>query len=399
MKELRIPQYLDGRTGDKTLSKAVNRALLLNVLRKRGASSRASLAKMSGLHKVTVSSQIAELIELGIVKETGTGESELGRKPIMLEIAGESGYALGISISTAGLVVVAMDLAGRTDYREFIPLEAHSPEAVLEAILSIIRKAKRRYRKSKFGLFGIGIAVPGAIDRTTGRVAFSAKLEWENVPFRENLSKHFGGILHIGNDATLATIAEHELCAPESDDFVCLLIDEGIGSGAFINGAIHYGHNGQFGEVGHMTIVHNGLQCPCGNTGCWDLYGSELALRQALGIARGGDIPDTEELVALAASPPAWSQEAFSNFIGYLITGIVSIMNAMSPSTLVVNSNVLSASPAMFETLRAGVTARALAHTGICEIRLSSLAKDAPAIGAAMAAIEGFYEELVVKND
>ena len=125
MKELRIPQYLDGRTGDKTLSKAVNRALLLNVLRKRGASSRASLAKMSGLHKVTVSSQIAELIELGIVKETGTGESELGRKPIMLEIAGESGYALGISISTACLVVVAMDLAGKTDYREFIPLEAY----------------------------------------------------------------------------------------------------------------------------------------------------------------------------------------------------------------------------------------------------------------------------------
>lgn len=37
-------------------------------------------------------------------------------------------------------------------------------------------------------------------------------------------------------------------------------------------------------------------------------YGSELALRQALGIARGGDIPDTEELVALAASPPTWSQ-------------------------------------------------------------------------------------------
>ena len=207
MKELRIPQYLDGRTGDKTLSKAVNRALLLNVLRKRGASSRASLAKMSGLHKVTVSSQIAELIELGIVKETGTGESELGRKPIMLEIAGESGYALGISISTACLVVVAMDLAGKTDYREFIPLEAYSPEAVLEAILSIIRKAKRRYRKSKFGLFGMGIAVPGAIDRSTGRVAFSAKLEWKNVPFRENLSKHFGGILHIGNDATLATIA------------------------------------------------------------------------------------------------------------------------------------------------------------------------------------------------
>ncbi len=396
MKRLGIPQYLDGRTGDKTLSKAVNRALLLHLLRNKGACSRASLAKDSGLNKVTVSSQIAELIELGIVKEIGIGASELGRKPIMLEIAGEAGYALGLSISTTGLFVVAMDVAGKIDRSDFFPIEVHTPEAVIEAIVSVTRNAKRRYRQAKFGLFGIGIAVPGTIDQGTGRVVCSAKLGWENVPFSEDLAKVFGGILHVGNDATLATIAEHELNAPEADDFVCLLIDEGIGSGAYINGAIHYGHNGQFGEVGHMTVVHDGLRCPCGNTGCWDLYGSELALRQALGAARGGSIPDAEELLTLAASPPDWSRKAFSNFVDYLISGIVSIMNAMAPSTLVINCAVLSASPAMFEAVKEGVTSRALAHTHVCEIRLSSLGKTAPAIGAAMAAKDRFFERLIV---
>jgi len=398
MSEFGIPAYVNGRTGDKNLSKVVNRALLLDLLRRCGSTSRASLAKDTGLTKVTVSSQVAELIELGIVKETGTGASELGRKPVMLEIDGSAGYALGISISTESLRVVAMGAAGMIERDEVLPMEDHSPDAVATALIGAVRKAKKRYRQSRFGLYGIGIAVPGAVERDTGRVVRSAKLNWTNVRFKEAIARHFDGILHVGNDAALATMAERQLHDPEADDFVCLLIDEGIGSGAFINGVIHYGHNGQYGEVGHMTIVHGGPRCPCGNVGCWDLYGSELALRQALGAARKGPPPGAEELLALAAAPPPWSRKAFADFVGYLTTGVVSVINSMAPSTMAINSAVLAASPELFEILKAGVADRAMAHRSVCEIRLSSLGKAAPAIGAAMAATDKFYERLVLQD-
>ena len=398
MNEFGIPSYVDGHTGDKNLSKVVNRALLLELLRKRGSASRASLAKDSGLTKVTVSSQVAELIELGIVRETGMGASELGRKPVMLEVGGDTGYGLGISISTKSIRVVAMNAAGKVERDEVLPIEDHTPDGVVAAVAAAVKKAKKRYSRSKFGLYGVGIAVPGAVERGTGRVVRSAKLNWTSVQFQDAVARHFSGILHVGNDATLATIAERRLHAPEADDFVCLLIDEGIGSGAFINGAIHYGHNGQFGEVGHMTIVHGGPRCPCGNLGCWDLYGSELALRQALGAARKGPPPEAEELLELAAAPPAWSRKAFSDFVGYLITGVVSVVNSIAPSTIAINSDVLAASPAMFDTLKAGVADRAMAHSSACDIRLSSLGKAAPAIGAAMAATERFFERLVLQG-
>jgi predicted NBD/HSP70 family sugar kinase len=398
MNDFGIPPYVSGRTGDKELSKAVNRALLLDLLRRRGSVSRASLAKESGLTKVTVSSQVAELIELGVVKETGTGTSELGRKPVMLEIDGSAGASLGISISTESLRIVEMNLAGQVGRDEIMPIADHSPEAVERAIVDIARKAKRRAKQARFGLFGIGIAVPGAVERDSGRVVRSAKLNWTDVPFRDSVARLFEGILHVGNDAALATIAERQLHDPEVDDFVCLLIDEGIGSGAFINGAIHYGHNGQYGEVGHMTIVHGGPRCPCGNQGCWDLYGSELALRQALGAARKGQPPGPGELLELAASPPAWSRRAFNDFIGYLTSGVVSVINSTAPSSMTINSGVLSASPAMFEALRAGVGERAMAHMKACDIRLSTLGKAAPAIGAGMAAMDRFYEGLVLQG-
>lgn len=403
-----MPALAGNRTGDKNLSKMVNRALLLDLVRRRGAVSRAWLAKESGLTKVTVSSQIADLLAMGIVRETGVGSSELGRKPVMLEIDSGAGYALGLSLSRESMRVVVMDASGAVVRDDIESLPDHTPEVVTGVVASVIKASKKRYRQSRFGLFGAGIAIPGAVERGSGRVVRSAKLDWSDVAVKAAVARHYNGILKIGNDATLATIAERELYAPEADDFVCLLIDEGIGSGAYINGAIHYGHNGQFGEVGHMTVRHDGPRCPCGNVGCWDLYGSELALRQALAVASGGAtgaaskragwVPSSDELLELAATQPAWSVAAFQEFIGYLTTGIVSVVNSMAPSIMSINSAVLAASPALFDQLKAGVAERAMAHAGACELRLSSLGKAAPAIGAAMAASERFFEGLVLQG-
>lgn len=398
MNDWGIPAYMNGRTGDKALSKIVNRALLIDLVRRRGSVSRASLAKESGLTKVTVSSQIGDLINLGIIKETGTGSSDLGRKPVMLEIDGAAGSALGFLISTENIHVVEMDLAGKITHNEILPIEKHDPDTVIKAIVACERKAKRRAKDTKFGLFGIGIAIPGAVQRDSGKVVRSAKLNWSNVDFQSMAAAVYDGILQIGNDAGFATLAEHQLYNRDADDFVCLLIDEGIGSGAYINGMIHYGHNGQYGEVGHMSIVHNGPRCPCGNSGCWDLYGSELALRQALGAARGGKVPGEKELVELAASRPAWTKKAFADFISYLTTGVVSVINFMDPSIMVINSGVLAASPEMFRALRTAVGNRAMAHAKACQLRVSSLGKMAPAIGAAMATIDKFYEKMVLQN-
>jgi len=410
MTELGIPACADGRTGDKSLSKVVNRALLLDLLRKGGSASRASLAKASGLNKVTVSSQVAELIDIGIVMETGAGPSELGRKPVMLEIDASAGYALGVSITTESLHTVVMDATGRIQRDERQPLPDPSPDRVAEAVVASIKAAKKRYSRSRYGLFGVGIAVPGAVERQTGRVVRSAKLDWTDVELKQAVGKRYDGILHVGNDATLATIAEREMHAPDADDFVCLLIDEGIGSGAYINGAIHYGHNGQFGEVGHMTINHGGPRCPCGNFGCWDLYGSELALRQAVGRMRpagasrpvgapdAAGVPDLEETLALAADPPAWCRAAFDDFVGYVTTGVVSIVNSMAPTTLSINCAVLAAAPALFEAIKAAVADRAMAHVSACERRISSLGKSAPAAGACMAVSQRFFEGLVLQG-
>lgn len=396
MRQRETPPRADGRKSDKAPGKAANRGLLLGLLRRRGQASRAGLAKESGLTKVTVSSQVAELIGLGVVREAGAGASELGRKPLMLEIDGAAGRALGLAVSTESIRVLEIDAAGAVARDETLPLAGRSPATVAEAVSREIGKARRRCARTRHGLLGVGVALPGAVDRDSGRVLRSAKLDWTEVPFREMLGRRRGGALFVGNDAALAAVAERELYAPGTEDFVCLLVDEGIGSGAYLDGVAHRGRNGLFGEVGHMTIVHGGPRCPCGNLGCWDLYGSELALRLALGAARKGPPPTPAELLELAADRPAWSRRAFADFAAYLATGIASVVNAMAPSILVVNSAVLAASPPLFEALRSAVADRTMARSGGCELQLSVLGKAAPARGAAMAALELFFEGIAL---
>lgn len=392
---LGLPGYVEGMTGDKSLSKAVNRGLLLDLVR-RGPTSRATLAKESGLNKATVSAQIAELIGLGIVRETGIGDSGLGRKPIMLEIDAPAAYSLGVSIMTTTLHAVVMDAAGAIVRDETTALSDASPAAATKELAALIEKYRKEFSYSIFGLVGAGIAVPGAVEKESELVIRSAKLDWTAVDLRRALTEAYGGRIHVGNDATLATIAERELYAPEAQDLVCVFIDEGIGSGAYINGAIHYGHNGRFGEVGHMTIVHGGRRCPCGNFGCWDYYGSEIALREAIGAVRRSPPPDQAETLALAAELPDWCAPVFEDFVAYLTSGVASLVNAFAPSVLVVNCAVLEASPKLFGRLKDGLEDRAMAHFPLCELRLSSLGRTAPALGAAMAIQRKFFNDLVV---
>ncbi|HPQ11387.1 MAG TPA: winged helix-turn-helix domain-containing protein, partial [Bacillota bacterium] len=62
-----------------------NLSLLANLIRKNPKISRAELTALTNLSPTTVSSLVAELIDDGLVRETGVRDSQSGRKPILLE--------------------------------------------------------------------------------------------------------------------------------------------------------------------------------------------------------------------------------------------------------------------------------------------------------------------------
>lgn len=62
-----------------------------------------------------------------------------------------------------------------------------------------------------------------------------------------------------------------------ADNLVLITLGTGVGAGIIVDGKIYSGR-GSAGEVGHMIIEKDGLQCDCGQCGCWEKYASVSAL-------------------------------------------------------------------------------------------------------------------------
>ena len=140
---------------------------------------------------------------------------------------------------------------------------------------------------SKIGLNnlkGIGMGMPGAIDKITGLVtANNPNLPfWVNHHPSELLPENCNIPFAFDNDANLMALAESYT---QKKDYVAgVTIGSGIGCGIIIEGRIYHGAYGFAGELGHICVVDKGLRCNCGKNGCLEAYASGEGLRRRLAL-------------------------------------------------------------------------------------------------------------------
>jgi predicted NBD/HSP70 family sugar kinase len=381
------------KTGDAHLIKSYNRALILNELRSQHNVSRASIAKATGLNKATVSTQVAELIDQGLVVEVGTDDSQGGRKPVLLEFDERVGYFVGLSLNEQEVRVTVRSLCGKELGSVTERVGSRTPDGIAEVMIRAIDGAIAGLIDQRSLPLGIGLALPGVIDSRTQRIVRSAHLDWENVDVVRFLNSHYACPIHVENDANLATLAENSSVNAEGS-MLCVFLDEGVGAGLILGKQLYRGSNGYFGEVGHMTIVHNGKRCSCGNLGCWDAYASENALNEMLSAEFGGNAPSIADAAEMARSGDQRADAIFSVFVDYIASGLVSLINVFSPTTTIVNSRVLEICPEYFARLSDSVKGRVLPYNREYTIQPSQLGTGAPVIGASMMAMDRFLEDV-----
>ena len=129
------------RRGDRDLIKALNRNLVLNIVRRHGPLSRTQIRDLSQLSMGAVSQITAELLDEGWVQEVGESEPTGGRRQILLHLKPQAGYAVGVKLMEDRIVCAVTDLeVSEVLYLEQ-PTHGHSPEAVVSAIVSAVRQA------------------------------------------------------------------------------------------------------------------------------------------------------------------------------------------------------------------------------------------------------------------
>ena len=273
-------------------------------------------------------------------------------------------------------------------------------EKIIESLIDIADQIQQRERL-EIGCVGIGVA--GFIDRS-GVVRTSPNLlTFKNFPLLEKVRCELDVPVLIENDATSATWAEVQLgVARESENVIMVCLGTGIGAGLYFNSELLRGASGFAGEVGHMTIVPDGLPCPCGRSGCWERYASGSALGDIaeklrsdgrIGPLNGGeseaDRPVSSERVAqLVLKNDEEAMKVLEHFSDWLAMGLANLVNILDPQSVVLGGGITQLGDHLLDPVRKSfgrlTPERSLRSQDL--IVLAEFGNKAGAIGAALLA-------------
>lgn len=268
------------RTGDRQFMKELNIALVMNLIRQAEPISRVEIADRTGLGRSTVTGIIASLLREGLVQETGSAETQSGRKPVLLTFHARARYAVGVKLGPKSAKVGLVDLnANVIDVDEVLLNPHRGPEEAVGTIGSAIAEVTARNNVPAERLLGVGLVMPGVVNPRTGTAVTSYFLGWADLPIRDILERQLGLPVFIDNDANGMALAEALYGAGQGvSDLLAVTVGVGIGAGVVVAGQIHRGIHFGAGEIGHTCVVRDGPQCACGRRGCLEAVASDAAL-------------------------------------------------------------------------------------------------------------------------
>ncbi|MGB9752234.1 ROK family transcriptional regulator [Roseiflexus castenholzii] len=277
-----------------------NSRLVLRIIYEDEAISRADIARKTGLTRTTVSTVVRELIDQGLIEETGAGQSSGGRLPILLRVAHEAHSVLALSFEDTQIVGALVDMRGSIQRRVSLSLYGYRPEELPGYLTRLIEELRADVTTH---ILGIGLSMPGIVDPVHGIVRRAVNFGLVDVPLRQWLQDQYRLPVYLDNAAHLAALAEYMFGdGAASGNLVVISIGVGIGAGMVLNGALFPGDGFGAGEIGHVVVADNGIRCNCGNVGCLETVASVPAIVRA---ARKWFSDPSSRLRALAPSAAA----------------------------------------------------------------------------------------------
>jgi len=366
-----------------------NRQLILETIIKNDKISRSDLSKLTKLNKVTTSSQVQSLLDEKLITETKVDKSTGGRKPIHLSINSTSAYFLGVDIDSNYINFLLTDLSGKVIQNYLIDISISNYQSIVQIIKNEALKFENLtdIKTSIFGLSAMVIGVHGIVNKTE-EIIFTPQHGWSNVSLTNELSKHFSFPIYTENNANLCAYAEY-VFHKETDNLISISTYSGIGLGMVNNNEIFKGFHGFAGEVGHMIIETEGLQCNCGNQGCWELYASEKVLIDNLKLIKNLDKLSWHDVELLFEQGDDETISILEDHVKYLSIGLNNILNIYNPESIVINTGLKNVFIHFDRELQKRLTSKMNYFKGIS---ISKVGKNACMIGACALGIRSFLE-------
>jgi predicted NBD/HSP70 family sugar kinase len=337
-------------------------------LREAGAASRAELARRTGLSRTTVASLVGDLESEGVLieREDGVGASPRGgRPPRLLSFSRSAGVAVGIDFGKRHLRVAAADLSHAILAEAERPARAEDPaEAGLEAAVALVEEVMAGAGVEREEAVGVGMGLPGPIDRRSGRVGSSSILPgWVGVRAAEELGSRLGLPVSVDNDANLGALAElHWGAAAGRRNVAYLKVSTGIGAGLIMDGRLFHGTGGMAGEIGHTIMDEQGPVCRCGKRGCLETLAGASALVELL-EPRLERVISTGELLELAAGGDSGARRVIADAGMHIGGAVATLCDLFNPELIVVGGELSAAGEVLLDPMREQVHRNAIPAT------------------------------------
>lgn len=340
-----------------------NTLLLLALLQSDGPSSQAELARRSALSPATVSGILQPLIESRILVEEGKSTAGLGRRASILAFNPRANITAGVSIDLEGVEVALVDLSGRVVDQTSAPYPRYTePNEVVTLAAQCLATLEARNSLTRDSIAGVGVAIPGLINSSTGLVQVASNLGWMNVQLRDLFEQRFGvpvRVEHLGRAKARAEAIWGK--GKHHRNFVCLEIGSGIGAGIVVHGRILRGAGGMGGEVGHMPVDPAGPVCACGCKGCWEVFCSGPAIRRNLAhklaetanaSAALGPLVTLAELHAAYLQGDTVANAVVEEWAACFVRGLIGVIWNFDPEFILLTGPVVSQCPSLAEAAK-----------------------------------------------
>jgi N-acetylglucosamine repressor len=364
MRKINIKQF---RVARRSLSRDINRQIALNLVRTYQPISRAELARRMKTTRGIVGVLVNELINEDLIYEGSAGEAPRGRKPISLHVRTRDRLVVAADVRASRIEIMLCDFScGEIAFEVTPPVV--SPSEFLRQFPERVRALLKKHGAAA-QCEGIGIVIPGMVDRETGRIISAPPLGWRDIEIREPIARATGLPVSVESAAKACALAQMWLSssdAPDSHNFVFVSISDGVAAGQVVGGELIRGHNQIAGEYGHMPMsLDDGPLCACGARGCWMTYISNMATVARYESLRRRATPEQSpltvpDIIARARAGDEAAMTAIQKTARYLGLGLVTIIHGTDPTCVYVGGELTEAWDLIEPTMRKAFVERAL---------------------------------------
>jgi len=327
----------------------MNAVSVLNQLRLKGLLSRANIASELGLTRATVSSIVADLLEVSLVREVDYLEGKAGRPGLLLDLNPNYGCMIAVEVDLDRISLVLANLGRETLWRVNVSVDMTvGAQVVMAQAADLVERALGRGRDVGLECFGICVALAGLVDHVSGVLAYGPTSGWEDVSLCADWESRFGVPVSVENEAHAGAIGVHHFGdLPGEKNLIYLSLGVGLAAGVFVDGELMRGVQGFAGQVGHTLFTHGGIDCGCGKRGCWVTeIGASAIVRKLAGAGveiskSSGDGVDWVERVTAKAQAGDPCVLAVLDGVGRQVgSGLARLVQTFNPSLVVVGGRL-----------------------------------------------------------